>query len=41
MARRGVALATLEREIGRCEVRCANCHRRRTRLANRGAQLAA
>jgi hypothetical protein len=30
MARNGVSLGRLEREISQCEVRCANCHRRRT-----------
>ncbi|MBX3579969.1 MAG: hypothetical protein KF723_22425 [Rhizobiaceae bacterium] len=34
---RGYSLASLKREIAKCDVRCANCHRRRThaeRLAN-------
>lgn len=30
LAGRECALAVLEREIGACEVRCANCHRRHT-----------
>jgi hypothetical protein len=30
LAGRESSLASLEREIGQCEVRCANCHRRRT-----------
>ena len=30
LAGREVAIAVLEREIGECEIRCANCHRRRT-----------
>ena len=27
----GVALATLQKEVLKCEVRCANCHRIRTK----------
>lgn len=30
MSRNGVSLATLADEVANCEVRCANCHRRRT-----------
>jgi hypothetical protein len=30
LAREGVGLARLEREVASCEIRCANCHRRRT-----------
>lgn len=30
LARRGCALWRLEAEVSRCEVRCVNCHRRRT-----------
>ncbi len=30
LADRETSIANLEREIGECEVRCANCHRRRT-----------
>lgn len=38
LARRGASLARLKAEIGQCEVRCANCHRRRTRrTASRAA----
>lgn len=31
LAREGVGLARLEHEIGNCEIRCGNCHRRRTK----------
>lgn len=27
---KGVSLTTLKVEVGKCEVRCANCHRRKT-----------
>jgi hypothetical protein len=30
IARRGCSLSRLEAEVAQCEVRCANCHRRRT-----------
>jgi hypothetical protein len=30
LARRGSSLAKLKEEIVKCEIRCANCHRRRT-----------
>jgi hypothetical protein len=33
LAHREVGLAMLTREIDKCEVRCANCHRRRTAAA--------
>jgi hypothetical protein len=35
LARRGCALRTLQNEIDQCQIRCANCHRRRTRLQDR------
>jgi hypothetical protein len=38
LARNGVGLARLEQEIANCQVRCANCHRRRT--ADRRASAA-
>ncbi len=37
LARRGVGLARLEREIATCQIRCANCHRRRTHRLRRDA----
>jgi hypothetical protein len=33
LAKRGCGVKTLDLEISRCQIRCANCHRRRTRLA--------
>jgi hypothetical protein len=36
LARRGVRLETLKREISCCVVRCANCHRRRTAAGRSG-----
>jgi hypothetical protein len=39
LARRGRSLQVLETEVARCEVRCANCHRRRT-LTQVGTELA-
>jgi Zn finger protein HypA/HybF involved in hydrogenase expression len=40
LVRGGYSLARLKAEIEQCEVRCANCHRRRTkRSRGRGAQL--
>jgi hypothetical protein len=35
LAREGCSLNRLQDEVSRCEVRCGNCHRRRTVLENR------
>jgi 5-methylcytosine-specific restriction endonuclease McrA len=35
LAREGVGLSRLEAEIENCEIRCANCHRRRTNRQQR------
>jgi hypothetical protein len=35
LAYREASIASLEREIAECEVRCANCHRRRTIIQQR------
>lgn len=34
LARRGCSRQRLEAEVGQCEIRCANCHRRRTAPAD-------
>lgn len=41
LARRGCRLEVLKKEIEQCEVRCANCHRRRTRRGARSRSVAA
>ncbi len=39
MLLRGVSTNTLVKEMLKCEVRCANCHRRKTQLENSGWKL--
>jgi hypothetical protein len=41
LARRGCSLDCLKREIAKCEIRCANCHRRRTFEVRRARAAAA
>ena len=41
LARRGCSSRLIDDELSRCEIRCANCHRRRTKLCQRAALDAA
>lgn len=41
LVRKGASWERIETEIRKCEVRCANCHRRRTVTESRGYRLAA
>lgn len=37
--RNGASLEDVKKEVGKCDIRCANCHRRKTEIENKSWKL--